>query len=51
MQSEKNNLGLLAFSKKKEMKAIIDAKASEISEFKRINEPKDLWTQFEAMYR
>lgn len=51
LQSKKNNLGLFAFSKKKEMKTIIDAKASEISEFKRINEPKDLWVQFEAMYR
>lgn len=51
LQSEKNNLGLFAFSKKKEMTAIIDAKASEISEFKRTHEPKDLWAQFEAMYR
>lgn len=51
LQLEKNKLGLFAFSKKKEITVTIDAKASEISEFKRTHEPKDLWTQFEAMYR
>ena len=51
LRSEKNSLGLFAFSKKKEMTATIDAKVNEISEFKRTHEPKDLLAQFEAMYR
>lgn len=51
LQAEKKDLGLFAFSKKKEMTAAIDAKAIEISEFKRIHEPKDLWAKAEAMYR
>ena len=32
------------------MSALIDSKASEISEFKRTNEPQDLWNEFERMY-
>ena len=51
LQSAKNNLGLFAFSKKKEMLVIIDAKEGEISEFKNTHEPRDLWAQFETMYR
>jgi len=51
LKSEKSRLGLFAFSKKKEMTTKIDKKATEISEFKRIHEPKDLWVKFEAMYR
>ena len=51
LKSEKEKLGLFAFSKKKEMTAVIDSKASEISEFKRTHEPKDLWQDFERMYR
>lgn len=51
LRSEKNRLGLFAFSKKKEMTAAIDAKVKEISEFKKTQEPKDLLAQFEAMYR
>lgn len=51
LRSEKNSLGLFAFSKKKEMTSTIDAKASEIAEFKRTHEPKDLLAQFETMYR
>lgn len=50
LKAEKDKLGLFAFSKKKEMSALIDSKASEISEFKRKNEPKDLWNDFERMY-
>lgn len=51
LKSEKEKLGLFAFSKKKEMSATIDSKANEISEFKRTHEPKDLWQNFERMYR
>ena len=51
LKSEKEKLWLFAFSKKKEMTAVIDSKASEISEFKRTHEPKDLWQDFERMYR
>lgn len=51
LKSEKGKLGLFAFSKKKEMSATIDSMASEISEFKRTHEPKDLWQDFEKMYR
>ena len=50
LKAEKDKIGLFAFSKKKEMSALIDSKASEISEFKRTNEPKDLWNDFERMY-
>lgn len=51
LKSEKENLGLFAFSKKKEMSAVIDSKISEISEFIRTHEPNDLWQDFERMYR
>ena len=51
LKSEKEKLWLFAFSKKKEMTSVIDSKASEISEFKRTHEPKDLWQDFERMYR
>ena len=51
LKSEKEKLGLFAFSKKKEMSATIDSKASEILEFKRTHEPKDLWQDFERMYK
>lgn len=51
LKYEKEKLGFFAFSKKKEMSKIIDNKASEILEFKRVHEPKDLWQDFERMYR
>lgn len=51
LQSEKNNLGLFAFSNKKEISVKIAAKANEISEFTRTYNLKKLWTQFETMYR
>lgn len=50
LKSEKEKLGLFAFSKKKELSAIIASKENEISGFKRTNEPKDLQIYFERMY-
>ena len=51
LKSEREKLGLFAFSKKKEMSTAIENKASEISDFKRIHTPNDLWQDFERMYR
>lgn len=51
LRSEKNSLGLFAFSKKKEMLTTIESKLNEISEFKRIHEPKELLVEFEVMYK
>ena len=50
LKSEKEKLGLFAFSKKKEISAIIKNKAIEISEFKKTNEPNNLLQEFERMY-
>lgn len=51
LKSEKAKLGLFALSKKKEMNALIENKESEILEFRSSQEPKDLWLDFERMYR
>lgn len=52
--SEKHNelsgLGIFAFSKKKELKAIIVNMESELSKYKYDREPKDLERAFEKMY-
>ena len=50
LKSEKEKLGLFAFSKKKELNSIIASKEDEISDFKRMNEPKDLLLSFKKMY-
>ncbi len=51
LKSEKEKLGLFAFSKKKELSAKIESKENEISEFTRTKEPKELWDKFERMYK
>lgn len=51
LKSEKEKLGLFAFSKKKELSAKIESKENEISEFTTTKEPKELWDKFERMYR
>ncbi|MFT4006481.1 MAG: hypothetical protein QM683_12955 [Lacrimispora sp.] len=48
--NELNHLGILAFSKKKELKAVIAEMESKLSKFKMDNEPKDLKREFERMY-
>lgn len=49
-QSELNGLGMFAFSKKKELKAIIADMESDLSKYKYDKEPKDLQRAFEKMY-
>ena len=49
-QSELNVLGIFAFSKKKELKAIIADMESDLSKYKYDKEPKDLQRAFEKMY-
>ena len=51
LQAQKDKLGLLAFSKKKEMTSLIDEKVAEIIEFKKEQEPVELLEEFEKMYR
>ena len=51
LQAQKDKLGLLAFSKKKEMTLLIDEKVAEIIEFKKEQEPVELLEEFEKMYR
>lgn len=49
-QNELNGLGMFAFSKKKELKAVISDMESDLSKYKYDNEPKDLQKAFERMY-
>lgn len=49
-QNELNGLGMFAFSKKKELKAIIADMESDLSKYKYDKEPKDLQRAFEKMY-
>ena len=51
LQAQKDKLGLLAFSKKKEMTSLIDEKVAEIIEFKKEQDPVELLEEFEKMYR
>lgn len=50
LKMEKKEMGLFAFSKKKEISNIIKNKSEEVLEFKKIHEPKELWEDFERMY-
>ena len=50
LKAEKEKLGLFAFSKKRELTARISSKASEITEYRNIHEPKELLEKFEKMY-
>ncbi len=49
-RNELNGLGMFAFSKKKEVKALIADMESELSKYKYDKEPKDLQRAFEKMY-
>lgn len=51
LKSEKDKLGLFAFSKKKELNEKISSKTNEIAEYKNIYEPRELLETFENMYR
>lgn len=49
-KQELSELGLFAFSKKKEMNAVIADKESELERFKKDNAPDKLFNAFEKMY-
>lgn len=50
LKSEKEKLGLFAFSKKKELAAMINSKTNDLTEYRNMYEPRELLEKFEKMY-
>ena len=51
LKAEKDQSGFFAFSKKKELSLQIERKEKEMSDYEKTHESKQLWNDFEKMYK